>query len=197
MRKTQVRAAFSRLRPGTQPGPQAQESDASFRDAVRDVRPLPAPNRVAPPPPKASPIPAKRLEDERAVLQELAHAAAFDLDDVEVDDDDGLFLRPGLPRDILRKLRRSHWTVQAELDLHGMNSLEAAGALAAFINEARARGLRCVRVIHGKGLRSPGREPVLKKRVRRMLMRRDDVIAFAEPPAAGGGGGAVVVLLDV
>jgi DNA-nicking Smr family endonuclease len=196
LRKTSVRVT-TRRRTATQPGPgpQAHDDGAAFRDAVRDVRPLPAPNRVGPPPPKASPVPVKRIEDERAVLQELAHLASFDLGDVELDDD-GLFLRPGLPRDILRKLRRAHWSIQGELDLHGMNTQEAALALGTFLAEARAHGLRCVRVIHGKGLRSPGREPVLKKRVRRMLMRRDDVLAFAEPPAAGGGGGAVVVLLD-
>ena len=195
MRKTSVRVT-ARRRDSTQQAAQPPDEGTAFREAVRGVRPLPPVNRIEPPPPKAKPVPVKRIEDERAVLQELAHLAMFDLDDVEIDDD-GLFLRPGLPRDILRKLRRQHWSIQGTLDLHGMNSEEAALALAAFLAEARAHGLRCVRVIHGKGLRSPGREPVLKKRVRRMLMRRDDVLAFAEPPAAGGGGGAVVVLLDV
>ncbi|HET7401689.1 MAG TPA: Smr/MutS family protein [Usitatibacter sp.] len=187
---------MARRRNGTPQAAQPPDEGAAFREAVRDVRPLPPVNRVEPLPPRAKPVPVKRIEDERAVLQELAHLAMFDLDDVEIDDD-GLFLRPGLPRDILRKLRRQHWSIQGSLDLHGMNSDEAALALATFLADARAHGVRCVRVIHGKGLRSPGREPVLKKRVRRMLMRRDDVLAFAEPPAAGGGGGAVVVLLDV
>ncbi|HWH39286.1 MAG TPA: Smr/MutS family protein [Usitatibacter sp.] len=195
MRKTSVRVT-ARRRDSTHQAPQPPDEGAAFREAVRDVRPLPPVNRIEPTAPKAKPVPVKRIEDERAVLQELAHLAMFDLDDVEIDDD-GLFLRPGLPRDILRKLRRQHWSIQGTLDLHGLNSEEAALALATFLAEARAHGLRCVRVIHGKGLRSPGREPVLKKRVRRMLMRRDDVLAFAEPPAAGGGGGAVVVLLDV
>ena len=195
MRKTSVRVT-ARPRDSTREAPQPPDEGTAFREAVRDVRPLPPVNRIEPTAPKAKPVPVKRIEDERAVLQELAHLAMFDLDDVEIDDD-GLFLRPGLPRDILRKLRRQHWSIQGSLDLHGLNSEEAALALATFLAEARAHGLRCVRVIHGKGLRSPGREPVLKKRVRRMLMRRDEVLAFAEPPAAGGGGGAVVVLLDV
>jgi len=195
LRKTSVRVT-ARRRDSTREAPQPPDEGMAFREAVRDVRPLPPVNRIEPTAPKAKPVPVKRIEDERAVLQELAHLAMFDLDDVEIDDD-GLFLRPGLPRDILRKLRRQHWSIQGSLDLHGLNSEEAALALATFLAQARAHGLRCVRVIHGKGLRSPGREPVLKKRVRRMLMRRDDVLAFAEPPAAGGGGGAVVVLLDV
>ncbi|HET9576845.1 MAG TPA: Smr/MutS family protein, partial [Usitatibacter sp.] len=88
------------------------------------------------------------------------------------------------------------WKIQDELDLHGLGADEAALATAAFVAAARRRGLRCVRVIHGKGLRSPGREPVLKRRIRRLLTRRDDVLAFVEPRAAHGGGGAVVVLLD-
>jgi DNA-nicking Smr family endonuclease len=195
LRKAFVRAT-TRRRKETEPAPQPPDEGAAFRDAVRDVRPMTPVNRIEPPPPRVAPVPVKRIEDERAVLQELAHLALFDLDDVELDED-GLFLRPGLPRDILRKLRRAHWSIQGELDLHGMNTEEAALALATFFAEARAHGARCVRVIHGKGLGSPGREPVLKKRVRRMLMRRDDVLAFAEPRPAEGGGGAVVVLLDV
>ena len=107
-----------------------------------------------------------------------------------------MFLRPGLPRDILRKLRRTHWVIQDHLDLHGMVGDEAALATAKFMAESKKRGLRCVRIVHGKGLRSVGREPVLKKRVRRLLMRRDDVLAFVEPRAVHGGSGAVVVLLQ-
>jgi hypothetical protein len=91
------------------------------------------------------------------VLTELSRLA-FDLDDIEFDDD-GLFLRPGLPRDILRKLRRTHWVIQDHLDLHGMTGDEAVEATAQFLAECKRRGLRCVRIIHGKGLRSHGREP--------------------------------------
>ena len=105
------------------------------------------------------------------------------------------FLRAGLGSDVLRKLRRGHWVVQAELDLHGHKSDEAHAALAAFVGQARQAGVRCVKVIHGKGLSSPNREPVLKGRVRRWLMHRDDVLAYCEAPPAAGGGGAVLVLL--
>ncbi|HUL94982.1 MAG TPA: Smr/MutS family protein [Usitatibacter sp.] len=174
-------------------GTRREARDDEFREAVRDVAPIAPTNRVEPWRAPAPPIPHKRNEDERAVLEELARST-FD-DEAEVEDD-GSYLRPGLPRDILRKLRRTHWVVQDEIDLHGLTADEAALETAAFMADCRKRGLRCVRVVHGKGLRSPGREPVLKRRVRRLLARRDDVIAFVEPRAAHGGGGAVVVLLQ-
>ena len=165
-----------------------------FRSQMQDVRPARPQNRVVPSRPAPKPIPAQRLEDERAVLTELSRLA-FDLDDIEFDDD-GVFLRPGLPRDILRKLRRTHWVIQDTLDLHGLTADEAAEATAAFLADCKRRGVRCVRIVHGKGLRSRGREPVLKRRVRRQLMRRSEVLAYVEPRAVHGGSGAVVVLLE-
>ncbi len=171
----------------------ADESSV-FREAVRDVRPIAPTNRIAPFSRKPAPVPAKRLEDEQAVLDELAHLA-LDGDEVEFEDD-ATFLRPGLPRDILRKLRRTHWVIQETLDLHGMTGDEAVAETAVFLAECRRLGRRCVRIVHGKGLRSPRREPVLKRRIRKLLTRRDEVLAFAEPRALHGGGGAVVVLLQ-
>lgn len=105
------------------------------------------------------------------------------------------FLRRGLSTDILRKLRRSHWSVQAAIDLHGLNSDDARDALADFLAESRQLGYRCVRVIHGKGLTSPNREPILKGKVRRWLAHWDDVLAYTEAPRHAGGAGAVLVLL--
>ena len=169
------------------------EAREEFREAVRDVVPLRPSGRIEPPRKSVPPIPRKRNEDEQAVLEELARFT-FD-DDSEVEDDSS-YLRPGLPRDILRKLRRTHWVVQAHLDLHGLSSVEAAAETSVFLADCRKRGLRCARIVHGKGLRSPGREPVLKRRIRKLLARRDDVLAFAEPRAVHGGGGAVVVLLE-
>ena len=165
-----------------------------FREAVRDVVPIKAPNRVEPFRIPAAPVPAKRNEDERAVLGELARLACTD-DDIELEDD-GMFLRPGLPREILRKLRRTHWVIQDHLDLHGLTSEEAVERTAAFLADCKRRGKRCVRIVHGKGLRSPGREPVLKRRIRKLLTRRDEVLAFVEPRPIHGGSGAVVVLLE-
>jgi DNA-nicking Smr family endonuclease len=165
----------------------------SFRDAIGDVEPLKPHNRIEPYREKPQPIPAKRHEDERAVIEELARLT---LDDDAEMEEDASFLRPGLPRDILRKLRRTHWVIQDHLDLHGLTGDEAVAQTAVFLAEARRRGLRCVRIVHGKGLRSVGREPVLRKRIRKVLTRRDEVLAFVEPRNVHGGSGAVVVLLE-
>jgi DNA-nicking Smr family endonuclease len=181
-----------------------REGDPDFRAAVKDVAPIRASKRVEPFRNPPAPIPAKRLEDEQAVLDELARLALRGReapsinqtsDDVEIEDD-CVFLRPGLPRDILRKLRRTHWVIQDHLDLHGLTGDEAALETAKFLSECKRLGLRCVRIVHGKGLRSKGREPVLKRRIRKLLTRRDEVLAFVEPRATEGGGGAVVVLLE-
>jgi DNA-nicking Smr family endonuclease len=134
------------------------------------------------------------MEDERAVLEELARLAGG-TDDIEIEEDHA-YLRPGLPREVLRKLRRVHWVVQDELDLHGLTGDEAALATARFLAESTRLGLRCLRIIHGKGLGSHNREPVLKGRIRKLLARKSEVLAYSEPPPAHGGGGAVIVLLD-
>ena len=105
-------------------------------------------------------------------------------------EDDSTYLRAGLQRDLLRKLRRGEWRIQDEADLHGLTADEASRLLEDFIDEARQRGLRCVRVVHGKGM------GILKARVRRDLSLRDDVMAYAEPADALGGSGAVQVLLN-
>jgi DNA-nicking Smr family endonuclease len=86
--------------------------------------------------------------------------------------------------------------IQDTLDLHGLTGDEAVAETAVFLAACKREGRRCVRIVHGKGLRSPGREPVLKRRIRKLLTRRDEVLAFAEPRALLGGGGAVVVLLQ-
>jgi DNA-nicking Smr family endonuclease len=86
--------------------------------------------------------------------------------------------------------------IQETLDLHGLTGDEAVAETAVFLASCKREGRRCVRIIHGKGLRSPGREPVLKRRIRKLLTRRDEVLAFVEPRALHGGGGAVVVLLQ-
>jgi DNA-nicking Smr family endonuclease len=167
---------------------------ALFRREMQGVAPVRATNRIEPYREKPAPVPAKRMEDEHAVLEELARLGIGG-DEFEFEDNLS-YLRPGLPRDILRKLRRTHWVIQRDLDLHGMTGDAAALAAARFLADCRRSGLRCVRIVHGKGLRSPGREPVLKGRIRKMLTRRSEVLAFVEPRAMDGGGGAVIVLLE-
>src|SRR5262249_18521465 len=167
---------------------------ALFRAEMRDVEPQAPVNRVEPQRARPAPVPAKSLEDERAVLHELARLASDD-DDTELEDD-WAYLRPGLPRESLRKLRRTQGVIQDQGDVQGLTGDGAALAMAGFLADCRRRGVRCVRIVHGKGLRSRGREPVLKRRIRRLLTRRDEVLAFVEPRAIHGGSGAVVALLE-
>jgi len=109
--------------------------------------------------------------------------------------DELCFLRPGLPQNVLKKLRRGHWVIQDELDLHGLTRVEARMAVGAFLSDALHAGHRCVRIIHGKGLGSVQREPVLKQKVRIWLMQREEILAFCQARPVDGGSGAVIVLL--
>jgi len=172
----------------------AVEGEEDFRRAVADVRPLRPPRRKAPLKPATLPVPVQSLLDERAVLFESLDGPLTPEELLESGEELS-YLREGMPRIVLRRLRRGHWVVQAALDLHGMNRHEAAQAVAEFLRLALQRQLRCVRIVHGKGLGSRNREPVLKVKLRRWLEIRDEVMAFAQAPAQDGGGGAVLVLL--
>ena len=172
--------------------------DVDLAQAFADVKRLPPRNRakVASPPP--APIPRQRIADEQDALLASKYGAepAPHTWEIGQEHEHGqTFIRPGLGSDVLSKLRRGHWSLQGELDLHGMTSDEAHDTLADFLLDARARGVRCVRVIHGKGLTSPRKEPVLKGKVRRWLAHWDDVLAYCEAPRHAGGGGAVLILL--
>ncbi len=140
------------------------------------------------------PIPRQRIADE---AQALASSLSDELDVTTLLDTDAdlAFRRQGIGPDVLSRLRRGHWSVQRHLDLHGMTREVAREALALFIRHAERDGLRCVRVVHGKGNGSPGREPVLKGKVRSWLVQKSEVLAFAQAPAPDGGHGAVLVLL--
>jgi DNA-nicking Smr family endonuclease len=166
-----------------------------FRREIGEVSPLNAPPRAEQPrtPPPALPV-QTRL-DEAAVLTK-AISDEFDPDALLDTDETLSYRRPGIGQEVVRKLRRGHWIVQAQLDLHGMRRDEAREALAEFIRESVKRGLRCVRVIHGKGLGSIGKEPVLKGKVRAWLVQKAEVIAFCQARPHDGGAGAVLVLLQ-
>jgi len=166
---------------------------ALFQQAVADAVPLIS-GKVHHEPPRVPPIPRQRLRDEAAALDESLAPAPLE---VLLEGGDELsFLRSGLPRTLLRDLRRGRWVLQSELDLHGMSREEARHALGGFLADSLARGDRCLRIVHGKGLGSPGREPVLKELVRVWLARRQEVLAYCQSRAADGGGGAVAVLLS-
>lgn len=165
-----------------------------FSQAVGRVVPLRklAPAMVARARP--TPVPRQRQIDEAAVLVE-SISDGFDALSLLETDDSLSFHRPDVAPEVVRKLRRGVWAVQAQVDLHGLRRDEAREHLLAFLREAAGKGLRCVRVIHGKGNGSPGREPVLKAKVKSWLAQRDQVMAFTHARASDGGHGALLVLL--
>jgi DNA-nicking Smr family endonuclease len=172
----------------------AHEAANEFRDAVGDVTPLTIRTRVEHDRPPHPPLPKKRWEDDEQVLV-ASVSDEFEIDTLLHADEELSFRRPGIGPDVLRKLRRGDWVIQDEIDLHGCRTDEARELLAGFLREALRRGLRCVRVVHGKGLGSKDRLPVLKGKARVWLAQRDEVIAFCQARPAAGGSGALVVLL--
>ncbi|MCC7120060.1 MAG: Smr/MutS family protein [Gammaproteobacteria bacterium] len=164
----------------------------ALREALAGVRPLEVdtvPLRPPPPPP----IPQQARRDEQEVLREmvLQDPGAGELEM----GDELMFRRDGVQHALLRKLRRGQFAVQAHLDLHGLTSAEARLRLAGFLQQCVGTGLRCVRIVHGKGNSSPGKLPVLKPRVAHWLAQRDEVLAYASARPVDGGTGAVYVLL--
>jgi DNA-nicking Smr family endonuclease len=174
------------------------DADIDLCQAFADVKPLRSRNRAAVARARPTSLPTKRLADEADALATSKHGAEPSPASWDVGQEheaEQTFLRKGLASDVLTRLRRGHWSVQGELDLHRLNRDEARDALGDFLNDARNYGWRCVRVVHGKGLSSPNREPVLKGKVRRWLAQRDEVLAYCEAPRHSGGSGAVLVLL--
>lgn len=172
--------------------PDLHEDFEAFAEAMRQVARRPEPNRATPHRTPLSGRPLQREADERAVLDELL---AHDPEHWVESGEDLAYRAPGLQDSAFRRLRRGAYKVGAELDLHGMNSESARIALHRFLAECATRDIRCVRVIHGKGLRSSNQGPVLKTRVDRWLRRLKDVLAFCSARPQDGGTGAVYVLL--
>jgi len=171
----------------------AEEAEL-FRRAMQDVRPMRSSRRIESPARRPRPR-ARFAHAERAAVLTESLLAPGPLIDAQPGDE-LLFRRPGVPEAIFRRLRRGNFRVEAELDLHGLTGPESAAQLALFLKEARARGCRCVRIIHGKGLRSGARGPVLKSTVNTLLRRAEPVLAFASARPAAGGTGATLVLLQ-
>jgi len=171
-----------------------QAGSDDFRAMVGEVKPLAIKQRVEHDRPPHPPIPKQRLEDNQQVL--IASVSdEFEIDTLLHTDAELSFRRPGVGPDVLRKLRRGEWVIQDHLDLHGARVDEARERLAHFLRDAVKRGLRCVRIVHGKGLGSKDKLPVLKGKARVWLAQRDEVIAFCQARPAEGGSGAMVVLL--
>ncbi|WP_425486372.1 Smr/MutS family protein [Aromatoleum diolicum] len=165
-----------------------------FRYAVRGSQPVNTRNRAELSPPAPMPQPLKHFEDEHAALRESLDAPMSLEDRLEMGDE-AAFLRPGLPRRVLTDLRRGRWVLQGQLDLHGLNRDEARGELSRFLTASLQQGRRCVRVIHGKGLGSPGKESILKQLSRGWLAQREEILAFCQAGPHDGGSGALLVLL--
>ena len=171
----------------------ALEADL-FRRSIGAVAPLPRADRRELAMPRPEPIARQHLADEQAALAE-SLSDDFSVETL-MDTDAALsYGRSGIGHDTLKKLRRGHWVIQSQLDLHGLRTDEARTALAEYLRSVCRRGLRCVRIIHGKGLGSINKEPVLKNKVRNWLVQKDEVIAFCQAKASDGGSGALVVLL--
>ena len=161
--------------------------DSEFRRALGDVEPLRKSKRVELPRARPVPYPKQTRLDERAVLAESVGPSSTD--DAMESGEELLFVRPGVSRQTLRKLRRGHWVVEAQLDLHGLTRQEALSSTSNFLSQATKRGQRCVSIVHGKGL------GVLKGKLRKWLPMKHEVLAFTQAPAAQGGSGALLLLL--
>ena len=165
-----------------------------FSRAVGPVTPLRERNLALPRRPLPPPLPVQHQLDEQRALQE-SISDDFDVGTLLDTDDQLSFRRPGIGVEVTRRLRAGHWSIQRQLDLHGLRVDEAREALGQFIRNAHKQGLRCVRVVHGKGLGSPGKTPVLKGRVHAWLVQKNEVLAFVQARGDEGGAGALVVLL--
>lgn len=168
----------------------SDEETALFREAMRDVTPLAPSNQVIHRHQAPQPIP-RPTAAETVTKDTLSDHISLEIPE----GDEWSYLRLGLSRQTLRKLRRGFWKIQAELDMHGMTRDQARYALVAFLDECDRYGVRCVCVIHGRGLSSKNRQPVLRSLVGSWLAQRNDVLAFCQASPEHGGSGAVLVLL--
>lgn len=176
---------------------QAKRAEAErnlFTRAVGKVTPIANQERVWSAPQRPSTRPLQQDLDDEAVMHE-SISDEFDISTLLDVDDQLSFRRPGIGTDVTRKLRKGEWSIQGQIDLHGLRSDEARNAMGQFIRDAKRMGWRCVRVVHGKGLGSPGKEPVLKSKVQRWLVQKNEVLAFVQAKPSDGGGGALLVLL--
>ena len=164
-----------------------------FKAAVKKARPLnidvPFTEKIYP-----KPIAKQFIRDEKLALRDSLSDDFYPAHELE-SGEELLYLRTGQSPDVLSKLRRGFWVVQAQIDLHGLISDEAREYVAEFLSSCKKRNIRYVRIVHGKGLGSRNREPVLKHKLRSWLMQKDEVIAYAQAKPEDGGSGAVIVLL--
>jgi DNA-nicking Smr family endonuclease len=160
-----------------------------FRRAAGKVRRVES-DRVSHELSRPHPLPRRRDEAESSTAEMLPDSPFGDSTQGAL-----FFARPGVQRKVIRNLRRGQFRIEDQLDLHGMTVSKASDALAAFLSECAERQRRCVRIIHGKGLGSSGRRPLIKESVDRWLRLRKEVVAFCSAQPGDGGTGAIYVLL--
>ncbi len=169
-----------------------QDDRDLFRRAVGEV--LPVRQDVVPPRhSRPAPVPAQTRADEQAVMKVLG-LGDFEPEDVEAGEAIR-FRRAGIQDRVFHKLQRGQFSIEAELDLHGMTIDAARGALSRFLREIRSKRQRCVRIVHGKGRGSPDGKPILKIRLQGWLQQRNEVLAYCSARPRDGGTGAVYVLI--
>ena len=164
----------------------SDEEVAAFHAAIKGTVPIRKAARVLHEQPKPSPRPRRQVLDEKTVITEFLHGP-FEIDGLAADDV-ASFLRSGLPRSVLRDLRRGRWTIQDHTDLHGLDRYEAHEAVSRFLTESLQTGKRCIRIVHGRG-------GVLRQLVKSWLSRNKNVLAFCHAPSSDGGEGALWILL--
>jgi len=170
-------------------------NNGSFADMLDGVRVLNSSDKVVHEKPKPRPIPQQATRDEKKVMQELLVSPnEYEHDDMQPGDSLS-YVRPGIQKQVFKKLKRGQYSIEAELDLHGLTREEAHQQLNEFILDIRENGLRCVRIIHGKGYGSSNRGPVIKPLVNQWLRKRDEILAFCSARPVDGGTGAVYVLV--
>ena len=168
----------------------SKDDRQAFKEATQDVKRLKRPDRVAVPAPRPKPIARQSKAAHQEMLAEsLAATGGHQVDEIG-------YRRGMVSERTFRRLRRGHFSIEDEIDLHGLRRDEAKTELQRFFTDCRTRRVGCVRVVHGKGNRSGPDGPVLKESVQSWLARWDDVLAFASATTRHGGSGAVYVLLQ-
>ena len=194
LREQRIAAEQAAARERVEAAARQREQDLFVR-SIGAVTPMPPCDRADIARPRPAPLPLQRELDDVMVMRS-SLSDEFDAESLLETDDQLSYRRDGLGPDVLKKLRLGHWAVQGQIDLHGYTRDAAREVLADFLATAGKRGWRCVRVVHGKGLGSPGRQPVLKGKVRSWLVQRQEVLAFTQARGPDGGAGALIVLLD-
>lgn len=178
-------------KPASHPATEILDDHTLFMRAVKGTKPLKTQQYIHPSP-VVSPWPRKQQAEHLSPLDDMTDFWPWD---ELAPGEELLYSKPGQKLDTLKRLRKGQWPTVGHLDLHGLSSDEARISVTRFLQSANAAGLRCVRIVHGKGMGSKNGEPILKQKLKNWLAQRDEVLAFCQAPQHEGGGGAVLVLI--